>query len=152
MANGDLPLTFIQFQLNKPQLLQLMTIFTFSVSFMFSHNYVIITKQQNKHNTKIILGGLSEPIDGGGESDSALFNRKECYKNLDPSQGYEWVLHGNLLRPRAAHQTAVLDGQLHHIAGYAKGKSEETDFTENTKTNCIFRLLRITSSSQWPSR
>lgn len=74
---------------------------------------------------------MSEPEDGGGENDAALYNRRECYKNLDPSQGYEWVLHGNLLRPRAAHQTAVLDGQLHHIAGYAKGNFNRISFLQN---------------------
>ena len=108
-----------------------MTIFTYLVCH--------ILKQLLRNGFyKICSGGLSEPEDGGGENDAALYNRKECYKNLDPSQGYEWVLHGNLLRPRAAHQTAVLDGQLHHIAGYAKGNFNGISFFQ---IECIFQII-----------
>ena len=54
--------------------------------------------------------------------DSAHFNTKEVYKNIDPSAGEPWIQHGSLLRPRANHDTVLMENQIYHVAGYAKGK------------------------------
>ena len=53
--------------------------------------------------------------------DSAKFNTREVYKNLDPSAQNPWEQHGSLLRPRANHDTVLLGEQVYHVAGYAKG-------------------------------
>merc|ERR1711931_208072 len=45
---------------------------------------------------------------------------KACYKNVDLAQFYEWTKHGELMRGRSTHNTVYMDGQLYHIAGYAK--------------------------------
>ena len=58
--------------------------------------------------------------------DSAKFNTREVYKNLDPSAQNPWEQHGSLLRPRANHDTVLLGEQVYHVAGYAKGILSKT--------------------------
>ena len=72
----------------------------------------------------VYLGGLSydeeyNPI----VDDAAEYNTKLVYKNQNPSEFYSWVRHGELLRPRGAHKSVLMDDQVFHCAGYAKGKS-----------------------------
>ena len=70
----------------------------------------------------LYLGGLSydeefNPI----TDDAAEYNTALVYKNQNPSEFYSWVRHGELLRPRGGHKSVVMDGQVFHCAGYAKG-------------------------------
>ena len=66
-------------------------------------------------------GGLSYDENYDQWLDSTHLNSKACYKNVDPAQFYDWTKHGELMRGRSTHNTVYMDGQLYHIAGYAKG-------------------------------
>ena len=67
------------------------------------------------------LGGLVYDDKFDEWEDSAKFNTREVYKNLDPSAQEPWIQHGSLKRPRANHATVMMADQVFHIAGYAKG-------------------------------
>ena len=104
----------IQSLLNNLPSFQLRVIFIYSVTEI---NF-------NQHKRMVYLGGLSydeeyNPI----VDDAAEYNTKLVYKNQNPSEFYSWVRHGELLRPRGAHKSVLMDDQVFHCAGYAKGKS-----------------------------
>ena len=81
----------------------------FSVSFLDLFVLVFI----------ICSGGLNYKDYNNGDLNAAHYNVRAVYKNLDPAMNHPWEKHGDLLKPRANHNTKYLKGQVYHIAGYA---------------------------------
>merc|ERR1719197_1663565 len=92
-------------------------------SWSFGQPYPLLVEEHSMISTKdflYVFGGLSYDENYDQWLDSTHFNSKACYKNVDPAQFYEWTKHGELMRGRSTHNTVYMDGQLYHIAGYAK--------------------------------
>ena len=68
--------------------------------------------------------------------DSAHYNTNKVFKNLDPSQNHEWLPHGDMLKPRANHNSVFFGDQVYHIAGYAK------TFNADGSTGMWFVILK----------
>jgi len=64
--------------------------------------------------------------------DSAHYNTNKVFKNLDPSQNHEWLPHGDMLKPRANHNSVFFGDQVYHIAGYAKTFNADGSTADNT--------------------
>jgi len=92
-------------------------------SWSFGKEYPLLVEEHSMISTKdflYVFGGLSYDENYDQWLDSTHFNSKACYKNVDPAQFYDWTKHGELMRGRSTHNTVYMDGQLYHIAGYAK--------------------------------